>query len=61
MRESEFYDRAYYDGDGKSNYVTYTEDSSPFELHCSIITSMVAHMIRSDSPPCWTSAALRAI
>jgi hypothetical protein len=37
MRESEFYDREYYDGDGKSDYVTYTEDSSPFELHCSII------------------------
>ena len=50
MRESEFYDREYYDGDGKSNYVTYTENSSPFELHCSIITSIVAHMIGSDSP-----------
>lgn len=50
MRESEFYDREYYDGDGKSNYVTYTEDSSPFELHCSIIISALECMIGSDLP-----------
>jgi SAM-dependent methyltransferase len=50
MRESEFYDRAYYDGDGKSNYVAYTKETSPFELHCSIISSVIEHMMDSGLP-----------
>jgi hypothetical protein len=50
MRESEFYDREYYDSDGKSNYATYTKDSSPFELHCSTIISAVEHMTGSGFP-----------
>lgn len=50
VRESEFYDREYYDGDGKSNYVSYMKDSSPFELHCSRIISTIERMMGSSLP-----------
>lgn len=51
MKGPDFYDQEYYDSDGKSNYVTYTSDSSPFESHCSMIVSVVEHMIGSSLRP----------
>jgi SAM-dependent methyltransferase len=38
---ADFYDRAYFDGTGKSNYCSYTGDSSPFEAHADAIEAMV--------------------
>jgi SAM-dependent methyltransferase len=37
MRDRSFYDEAYFDGEGKSNYREYTFNSSPFEQHADAI------------------------
>jgi SAM-dependent methyltransferase len=41
--EFEFYDHDYYDGTGKSNYDTYTRDSSPFAVHADLIERVMAY------------------
>ena len=38
---AEFYDRAYFDGAGKSNYCCYTAGSSPFPEHADAIEAML--------------------
>jgi SAM-dependent methyltransferase len=37
MRGRDFYDKTYFDGEGKSNYTRYTIDSSPFGEHAAAI------------------------
>lgn len=51
MKGSDFYDREYYDSDGKSNYVTYSTDSSPFDSHCRMIMSVVERTIGTSLRP----------
>ncbi len=38
---ADFYDRAYFDGTGKSNYCSYTGDSSPFGAHADAVAAML--------------------
>ena len=38
---ADFYDRAYFDGTGKSNYCSYTGDSSPFAAHADAVAAML--------------------
>jgi SAM-dependent methyltransferase len=46
---ADFYDRAYFDGAGKSNYCTYSIESSPFAAHADAIVAMVREY-RLDGP-----------
>jgi SAM-dependent methyltransferase len=39
---ADFYDRAYFDGAGKSNYCRYTIDSSPFAAHANTIVAVLS-------------------
>ena len=41
MKHADFYDRAYFDGTGKSNYCSYDGDSSPFAEHADAIAAML--------------------
>jgi SAM-dependent methyltransferase len=41
VKHAHFYDRAYFDGTGKSNYCSYTGDSSPFAEHADAIAAML--------------------
>ncbi|MBO0869785.1 MAG: class I SAM-dependent methyltransferase [Micromonosporaceae bacterium] len=43
LMDADFYDRDYYDGDGKSNYDEYTFESSPFANHADAIARMIEH------------------
>jgi SAM-dependent methyltransferase len=38
---ADFYDHAYFDGPGKSNYCAYSIDSSPFAAHADAIVAML--------------------
>ena len=39
MKHANFYDRAYFDGTGKSNYCSYNGESSPFAQHADAIAA----------------------
>jgi SAM-dependent methyltransferase len=41
LKHADFYDRAYFDGTGKSNYCSYTGDSSPFAEHADAVEAML--------------------
>src|SRR4029453_11838147 len=41
LQHADFYDRAYFDGTGKSNYCSYDGDSSPFAEHADAIAAML--------------------
>jgi SAM-dependent methyltransferase len=41
VKHADFYDRAYFDGTGKSNYCSYNGDSSPFAAHADAIAAML--------------------
>jgi SAM-dependent methyltransferase len=41
VKHADFYDRAYFDGTGKSNYCSYTGDSSPFAEHADAVAAML--------------------
>jgi SAM-dependent methyltransferase len=41
VKHADFYDRAYFDGTGKSNYCSYNGDSSPFVEHADAIAAML--------------------
>lgn len=38
---ADFYDRAYFDGTGKSNYCSYDHGSSPFEAHADAVAAVL--------------------
>jgi SAM-dependent methyltransferase len=46
---AEFYDHAYFDGPGKSNYCGYAIDTSPFAAHADAIVAMLRER-RLDGP-----------
>jgi SAM-dependent methyltransferase len=41
VKHADFYDRAYFDGSGKSNYCSYNGDSSPFAEHADAVAAML--------------------
>jgi len=41
VKHADFYDHAYFDGTGKSNYCSYSGDSSPFAAHADAIGAML--------------------
>jgi SAM-dependent methyltransferase len=41
VKHADFYDHAYFDGTGKSNYCSYNGDSSPFAEHADAIAAML--------------------
>jgi SAM-dependent methyltransferase len=41
VKHADFYDHAYFDGAGKSNYCSYNGDSSPFHEHADAIAAML--------------------
>jgi SAM-dependent methyltransferase len=41
VKHADFYDCAYFDGTGKSNYCSYNGDSSPFAEHADAIAAML--------------------
>ena len=43
METAGYYDSVYYDGSGKSNYVGYTEESSPFITHADMVETVLRH------------------